>query len=209
MSTLKPVVVPVRGGNHPMYGIYIGGSPLDVNYKATRQGRLSYRSQMQRRNVKNIGTIESALITARDSISSLKFDGRLEPTLGSATEIGKDRFISLLSRTVEDLGQETFYYVKTDSSEVVDLFKQSHNFTIDAIVAEFNERKIATHVGAFDEYKLDEIVMSRLVVESLLTSIFYEKIVIRFGQREDFKDKMSGGPFIPVHTGSQLLLKVS
>ena len=54
MSTLKPVVVPVRGGNHPMYGIYIGGSPLDVNYKATRQGRLSYRSQMQRRNVKNI-----------------------------------------------------------------------------------------------------------------------------------------------------------
>ena len=262
---MTEVIIPVRGGNHPIYGIYGGGSPLDDNYQPTRKGRLSYRSHMQRQNVKNIGTIEGALITARDSTTSLKFDGRLEPTVGSATEIGKDRFISLLARTVEDLGQETFYYVMNNSNEVVDLFEQSHNFTINAVVKEFIARKDGSlHKGAFDDYELDEIVMSRLVVESLLTATFYEKIVIRFGQREDFKDlpgsclflmalktcnasvsydvdkaetdflaltldtfpgenisdfateaqrlvkKMSGGgPFIPLHTGSRLLIKVS
>jgi hypothetical protein len=118
-------------------------------------------------------------LSPRDFITSLKFDGRLEPSLGLATEKGKDRFISLLSRKVEDLGQETFYNVK-NNSEVVALFKQSHNFTIDAVIAEFNKQKMATHVGAFDKYKLDKIVMSWLVVESLLISIFYEKIVISF-----------------------------
>jgi hypothetical protein len=186
---MTEVIIPVRGGNHPIYGIYVGGSPLDDNYQPTRKGRLSYRSHMQRQNVKNIGTIEGALITARDSTTSLKFDGRLEPTVGSATEIGKDRFISLLARKVEDLGQETFYYVMNNSNEVVDLFEQSHNFTINAVVKEFIARKDESlHKGAFDDYELDEIVMSRLVVESLLTATFYEKIVIRFGQRENFKD---------------------
>ena len=119
MATTTPVDPPKRGGVHPVYGLYIGGSPLDENYKPTRVGRLSFRFSSQRRNTKTIGSIESARVSARDSTTSLKFDGRLEPTVGSATEIGKERFITLLSRKVEEHGQEAFYYAKNPSGKVV------------------------------------------------------------------------------------------
>jgi hypothetical protein len=144
---------------------------------------------MQRRNVKLIGSIEGAIISALNSTTSLKFDGYLKPNPHlSATEMGKDRFITLLARKVEDLGQETFYHVKNDAGNVVDLFKYSHNFTIDHVVKEFEDRQMVNHPGAFNNCKLDEVAMSRLVVESLITSSFYEKVIIRFGHRKDFKD---------------------
>ena len=188
-GTITDVIIPIRGGKHHAYGMFIGGSALDNMYQPTTEARLRYRSHSQRRSPKVIGTIENAILSARDSTTSHKFDGCLEPAVGApATEIGKDDFITMLNRKVEDLGQETFYYVKNDNDEVVDLFEQhSHNFTLDAVVQEFEARKRLSHVGAFDAYELDEIAMSRLVVESLLTSAFYKKIVIRFGQREDFK----------------------
>jgi hypothetical protein len=40
---------------------------------------------------------------------------------------------------------------------------------------------------SYDAYEEDEIMLSRLVVESLLSSAFYEKIFIRYGHRKDFK----------------------
>ena len=54
---------------------------------------------------------------------------------------------------------------------------------------EFRARVLSTSFEGFDEYELDEIVMSRLVVEPLLTTTaFYEKtIFIRFGQRDDYE----------------------
>jgi alkanesulfonate monooxygenase SsuD/methylene tetrahydromethanopterin reductase-like flavin-dependent oxidoreductase (luciferase family) len=103
-ATGSTEVIPIRGGKHHAYGMFIGGSPLDDNYQPTREARLRYRAHSQRRNMKTIGSIESAIIAARDSTTSLKFDGHLEPSVGApVTEIGKDRFISLLSRKVEDL----------------------------------------------------------------------------------------------------------
>ena len=35
---------------------------------------------------------------------------------------------------------------------------------------------------------MDEVTMSQLVEESLLTSAFYEKIFIRYGHCDNFKD---------------------
>jgi hypothetical protein len=43
-----------------------------------------------------------------------------------------------------------------------------------------------TH-ASYDSYEDDEIMLSRLMVESLLTSAFYKKILIRYGHRKDFK----------------------
>ena len=96
-------VIPIRGGkHHAAYGMFIGGSPLNDNYyQPTREARLRYRAYSQRRNMKTIGSIESAIIAARDSTTSLKFDGHPEPSVGTpVTEIGKDRFITLLSRNI-------------------------------------------------------------------------------------------------------------
>ena len=123
---------PKRGGIHIVYGLYLGGSPLDDTYKPKKESRLTYRFASQRQNPKNISTIESALVNARDSITNLKFDGRLEATVGSASEIGKERFIALLQRKVEEHGQDTFYHVTNSLSKVVNLFDHVHNFTLDA-----------------------------------------------------------------------------
>ena len=175
-----PVVVPPkRGGIHSVYGLlYIGGSPLGDDYKPKKEVRVTYRFSSQRRNVKTISSIESALVKARDTITNLKFDGRLEATVGSASEIGKERFIALLGRKVEEHGQETFYHVKDPAGKVVDLLEHAHNFTLETVVQEFQLRARFDNVSdaAFDDYEMDEVTMPRLVVESLLTSAFYEKV---------------------------------
>ena len=109
-ETASPrAIAPLRGGIHSVYGLYLGGSPLDDNYQPTMNKRLTYHFASQRRNPKTISSIEQALITARDSTTTLKFDGRLEPTVGSSTEIGKERFMTLLQRRVKEYGHETFY----------------------------------------------------------------------------------------------------
>ena len=186
-----PVVVPPkRGGIHSVYGLYIGGSPLGDDYKPTKEVRVTYRFSSQRRNVKTISSIESALVKVRDTITNLKFDGRLEAIVGSASEIGKERFIALLGRKVEEHGQETFYYVKDPPGKVVDLLEHAHNFTLETVVEEFQLRARFDNVSdaAFDDYEMDEVTMSRLVVESLLTSALYKKMFIRYGHRKDSKD---------------------
>jgi hypothetical protein len=60
--------------------------------------------------------------------------------------------------------------------------------TISMVTMAFKDCKDPNYVSAFDNYELDELVMTWLVVESLLTSAFHEKIVICFGQQSDFKD---------------------
>jgi hypothetical protein len=94
-------IAPKRGGIHPVYGLYIGGSALDLTYKAVDSGSYAYASR--RRNVKTISSIERELVTARDSTTTtLKFDGKLKPVVGSTTEIGKERFLALPERRVEE-----------------------------------------------------------------------------------------------------------
>jgi hypothetical protein len=185
--------VPKRGGIDPSYDLYLGGSPLDDEYKPIEAYSYSYASQ--RRNVKTIASIERDLTMARDSITTLKFDGRLEPVIGCTTEVGKERFLQLLERRVEEHGQETFYYV-TYEGKVVNLFAHVHNVTLEALTAEFKTRMSPVTnpadpapppFSAFDKYEKSDITMSRLVTESLLTLAFYDKIFVCYGHLPDFK----------------------
>jgi hypothetical protein len=66
-----------------VYELYLGGAPLDDEYKPMLDKQLIYHFASQRRNPKTISSIEQALITSRDSATTLKFDGHLEPTVGS------------------------------------------------------------------------------------------------------------------------------
>ena len=174
---------PKRGGVHPVYGLFIGGTDLDNAYKA--EGKYSYSTQ--RRNAKGIASIEQNLMNARDSITSQKFNGKLEPVATSTTEIGKERFVTLLQRRVEEHGQQTFYFMKDPKDTIVNMLTNVHSFTLEMVVKEFTVRLAATDDSGFDSYEKDEVTMSRLVVESLLTAEFYEKIFIRYGHRDDFK----------------------
>ena len=86
--------VPKSGEIHPLYKLYLGGFPLDDKYKPIKLNSYAYTTQ--RRNIKTIATIERDLTIARDSTTTLKFDGKLEPVIGSTTEVGKERFLQLL-----------------------------------------------------------------------------------------------------------------
>ena len=182
MST--PLPTPKRGGIHPVYGLYIGCASLNQGYEGT--GKFSYASQ--RRNEKGLAFIEQNLMNARDSPTSLKFDGNLEVVGSSVTEMGKERFLTLLQRRVEEHGQQTFYFFKDPHDTVVNLFDEVHNFTLDMVVTEFHFRNdFSIDHSAFDSYERDEIMLSRLVVESYLSTSFFEKILVRYGHRQDFK----------------------
>jgi hypothetical protein len=184
---------PKRGGIHPLFELYLGGSPLDDEYRPIESNSYSYATQ--RRNIKTIASIERDLTSARHSTTTLKFDGKLEPVVGSTTEVGKERFLQLLERRVEEHGHETFYYVKYEG-KVVNLFAHIHNVTLEALTKEFKTRMtpIADPAAptpppfsAFDKYERGDVTMSRLVTESFLTPAFYDKIFVRYGHLPDFK----------------------
>ena len=90
---------PKRGGEHPTYGIFIGGSFLDNQYKLT--GARHYRYTSQRRSTKVVNTIEQALLTTIESKTAPKFNGNLEKTPSlNENELEKLNFIKHLKRKV-------------------------------------------------------------------------------------------------------------
>ena len=96
MTTRAP---PRRGGEHPFYGLFIGGSELDNQYKLT--GSRHYKFTSQLRSAKVINSIEQALLITIDSQTSPKFNGNLERTPSTQeTELDKLNFIKQLKRKV-------------------------------------------------------------------------------------------------------------
>ena len=115
----SPVATPVpkRGGEHSIYGIYIGGSTLDNSYKM--KSKISCWYALQCRNMKTVSTIEQDLMNAGDSTVNPKFDSHLEPTKGSMTDIGKEQFVALLKCKVEEHGQESFMLLKVQMEKLL------------------------------------------------------------------------------------------
>jgi hypothetical protein len=109
--------------------------------------------------------------------------------VGSSTEIGKLRFLKFLGLRIEEHGQETFYHEKHSNNEVFLIIENSHNFTTNLLTSEFEIQPYPdnTDYAAFDEFEMRNIALSRLVVELLFPSIFYDKIVICYGHLSDFK----------------------
>jgi hypothetical protein len=83
-----------------------------------------------------ISLIEQQLMNARESVTTLKFDRTLKAIVGSSTEIGKERFLTLLGQQVEEHGQETFYYAKKSNNKVVNIIENSHTFTTNMLLSE-------------------------------------------------------------------------
>ena len=194
---------PKRGGEHPTYGIFIGGSFLDNQYKLT--GTRHYRYTSQRRSAKVVHTIEQALLTTIESNSAPKFNGNLEKTPSSSdTELEKLNFIKHLKRKVQMHGQQTFY-AAFYQDEVLSLFDHCHKFTVEEIIAQFElrceepdpdfdpdtgdetETSKQLRFETYDEYEFDEFGLSRLVVESLISSSLMERIITKFGNDEMFE----------------------
>jgi len=88
---------PRRGGTHPIYGTFIGGSDLDDTYRLT--GTRHYKFTAQRRGAKVINSIEQALLTTIASKDADKFDGNLDKKNSSMdNELDKATFIKQLKK---------------------------------------------------------------------------------------------------------------
>ena len=196
-------VPPKRGGQHPTYGVFIGGSFLDDQYRLT--GTRHYQYTSQRRSAKVVNSIEQALLTTIESKTAPKFNGNLEKTPSSSEyEIEKLNFIKQLKRKVQRHGQQTFY-AAFYQNEVVSLFEHYHKFTVEEIIDQYELRceepvpEVDPDTGneteesrqlrfeAYDEYEFDDFGLSRLVVESLLTPSLLERIYTKFGNDDKYE----------------------
>ena len=65
-----------RGGTHPVLGKYVGGSDLNDEYRLTKTNSYKFTSQL--RNVKQLSANEGKLREERNSVSTMKFNGKLE-----------------------------------------------------------------------------------------------------------------------------------
>ena len=153
-TTSDPAAYPIppkRGGFHPTYGDYIGGSKLGDDYTLTEGANL-YRFTTQCRNKKATADIEKSLREARDSNKEIKFNGTLEPVPGRELEIGKERFVTLLKKRVKEHGQQTFYHIRDDNNKVVDLFEHSHRFKLSQVI---DEHKRSLTFYRYTRYEVD------------------------------------------------------
>ena len=130
-----PQVPPKRGGIHPTYGVYIGGSELDENYRLA--GTRHYKYTSQRRSAKVINSIEQALLNAIDSKDNLKFKGNLETTPSlEANKLDKDSFVKQLRKKVRLHGQQSLYTI-TYQDQVLNLFDHHHKFTVEEVIEQY------------------------------------------------------------------------
>jgi hypothetical protein len=106
MANVPPV--PARGGLHAIHGAFVGGNALADDW--TIFGRSRYTSQ--RRGNKNVAKVEQNLVTAHDSVSILKFNGTLELTGTTVTELDKDQFVRYVEQGVREHGQQSLYAIK-------------------------------------------------------------------------------------------------
>jgi hypothetical protein len=140
---MAKVPVPARGGNHAIHGVFIGGNPLANDWTST--GRYRYTSQ--RRGDKHVAKVEHNLVTARDSVSILKFNGTLELTGTTVNKLDKDKFFRSVEQGVLDHGQQSLYVIQKGTM-VVDLLANHHLFTVTDVLTSIEARELATDASA-------------------------------------------------------------
>ena len=201
MAVNRPI--PRRDGIHPTYGVFVGGAELDDEYRLI--GTRHYKFTGQLHGTKVINSIGQALLSAISSKDTDKFNGNLDRTSSvQANELDKEMFIKQLRKKVRLHGQQTFYAMMYDT-EVVSLFEHYHKFTVEEVINQHELRSeeplpqidpntnqettesIQLRFETYDDYEFDDFGLSRLVVESLLSTTLLERIVTRFGNDENFE----------------------
>jgi hypothetical protein len=174
IDAMAIALVPKRGGTHPTYGTFIGGAKLDDTYHSViTRGTSLFHFSTQRRHKKTLAKIEDNLRAARNSVTTIKFNGRLEAPEGNLTEIGKERFVQLLKRRVTEHGQQTFYHIRDVDGKVIHLVENSHRFTLQAVIVEHVCRsKFGREHDLYDQFERDKVELSCMAVDSLCPTLF-------------------------------------
>jgi hypothetical protein len=179
--------------------LYIGGSLLKNDY-SQQDPRTSFKFQTQRRDVKSAQIVEQSLIAARDSTTVIKFAGNIDTKAraNQLCKLNKESFIRTIRALSREHGHETFYAIRDDNGNVVDLLQNLPNFNLTKVLAEFTRRIDPTNtaIEAFDETELADLQLSRLVVRSRITAKFARKVKVQYGVNNSDFESYSGTVYL-------------
>jgi hypothetical protein len=181
----EEITPPSRGGYHRTHNTFIGDGKIGNNWLL--KGR--YRYSSQRHEEKYIAKIEKSLIDKRDSISERKFHGTLDDA--GDKELDKDQFVRALKQRVREHGHESFFAIGRGASNTIlhDLINDYHMFSVEDGIESYEDRTAdTTDPAVFEPLKLDDMEMSLLVVESLLTEEMRKRMHICFDHHDAYLD---------------------
>ena len=92
------VAMPKRDGIHPIYGMFMWGSELTIDY--TLKSKTPYRLTTQLRNPKQSSSAERIEISARKNVFSITSKGNLDTPVNCINEYDKEGFITLLKEQI-------------------------------------------------------------------------------------------------------------
>ena len=208
---MSSTVTPKRGGTNYM-GPFVGGAAQLPDY--TLASTSLFRSVSQIRNAKALAATEQTLHTRRDDVTVPKFNGRLDTDTTSlaTTEINKTEFEDSLRSLIKRFGLQTFFHVPDSSgTSMVYLVDHSHKVTLSHVIHEHSSRLVepspvyeleadgttssrettASQLARFrcyDMYELNDIQLSRLIVDSLISSPLRSQVTTRYKHDPDFED---------------------
>ena len=186
-------------------GLFVGGAPLEIDYSLASTSN-AYKSASQLRNIKVCTTNENYLHKRKDETTSLKFDGKLDTSSSSTskTELDKKQFIHALRDLVQRFGLQTFFYMPNSNlTGMISVVTDSHLVTLEAVIQEHKDRlndplpvfsravdgsltttELASSTSArfrcYDEYERNDIALSRLAVECLISETLRGEVETRF-----------------------------
>lgn len=195
------VPTPRRGGIHPVYGVFLGGSAMKDDYRLSSP---DFHCVSQLRSIKQLQIIQNTLEQARNSLTSIKFHGNVEIDDAKATtELDKNHFVKKVEQLVETYGFQGFFYMKAMDGSMVSLLSHSHLFTLKDVLTEHANRlaphvpitdesgvemasSVITQYSKYDSYDKLDCRISRLAIESIIGSSLQEDIKTRYSHLNDF-----------------------
>ena len=189
-----------------MYGPYQGGSQLKDDYSQKTSGARTFKYPSQLRNLKQISMNQKTLMDARKDTSLTKFDGKLEVAEDDPAQLDKEQFITAVADEAKYYGLESFFSITREDGSMTSILKESHAYTVDEVTAEYMDRlneppllldedtgdetdeSIIARLKAYDDYELNDLLLSRMMIESLLSASFREKLDVRFSHVPNFEE---------------------
>ena len=161
------MTTPIRGGNHPIYGIFMGGSDLADDY--TLKSSMPYKFMTQLRNPKQSSVPEARLMTRRNDVTAISFKGNLEISTPAITEYDKEEFVTVLKEQVS-------YYELNSLFSMADSAGKAHNLTTEKMM----KRSLIREIDATISEKLKKLKCTDNEVRSAIKAAWYEKTSIKY-----------------------------
>ena len=170
-----------------MHGTYQGGSQLLDDYKHKISSSRTFKYTSQLRNLKQLSINQKTLMDARKDTNMIKFDGKLEVSNDDSAQLDKEQFINAVADEVKYYGLESFFSIPRENVTMASILKESHAYTNDEVIVEYEDRptepvpiingdgketdeSILARYKSYDEFELNELILSRMMVESLLST---------------------------------------